>query len=73
MTELEHVIKHGGLPAKRLLKTITRRGFGASILGGLAGAAASRLIRTPSVAAAGADFTVAIIPDPQFRADITMP
>ena len=44
MTELEYVIKHGGLTPKRLLKKITRRGFGASVLSGLAGAAASRLI-----------------------------
>ena len=32
MTELEYVIKHGGLAPKRLLKQITRRGFGASVL-----------------------------------------
>jgi len=57
------------LTPKRLLKKITRRGFGASVLGGLAGAAASRLIRIPATAAAaGADFTIAIIPDPQFLA-----
>jgi hypothetical protein len=68
MTELEYVIKHGGLTPKRLLKRITRRGFGVSLLSGLSGAAASRLIGTPSVAAAGADFTIAIIPDPQFLA-----
>jgi hypothetical protein len=68
MTELEYVIKHGGLTPKRLLKQITRRGFGASVLGGLAGAAVSRLVSAPSVAAAGADFTIAIIPDPQFLA-----
>jgi hypothetical protein len=73
MTELEYVIKHGGLTPKRLLKRITRRGFGASVLGGLAGAAASRLINTSSVAAqaeTGADFTIAIIPDPQYLADM---
>jgi hypothetical protein len=69
VTQLQYVIKHGGLTPKRLLKTITRRGFGASVLGGLTGAAASRLISTPSVAAAGADFTIAIIPDPQFLAE----
>jgi hypothetical protein len=69
MTQLQYVIKHGGLTPKRLLKTITRRGFGASVLGGITGAAASRLISTPSVAAAGADFTIAIIPDPQFLAE----
>jgi hypothetical protein len=72
MTELEYVIKHGGLAPKRLLKKISRRGFGASILGGLGGAAAWRLANTSSAAArgpAGADFTIAIIPDPQFLAD----
>src|ERR1700678_1589817 len=72
MTELEYVIKHGGLTPKRLLKKITRRGFGASVLTGIAGAAAARLIDTSSVAAqgdAGADFTIAIIPDPQYLAD----
>lgn len=81
MTELEYVIKHGGLTHKRLLKKITRRGFGVSVLGGLMGAAASRLISTPSVAVAsrlmstpsvavaGTDFTIAIIPDPQFLAE----
>jgi hypothetical protein len=69
MTELEYVIKHGGLTPKRLLKKITRRGFSASVLGGFTGAAASRLIGTPSVAAAGADFTIAIIPDPQYLAE----
>jgi hypothetical protein len=68
MTELEYAIKHGGLRPKRLLKRISRRGFGASILGGLTGAAASRIISPSSVAAASADFTVAIIPDPQFLA-----
>ena len=47
VTELEYVIKHGGLTPKRLLQKITRRGFGASVLGGLIGAAASRLISTP--------------------------
>jgi hypothetical protein len=73
MTELEYVIKHSGLTAKRLLKRITRRGFGASVLGGLTGAAAARLINTSSAAAqaeAGADFTIAIIPDPQYLADL---
>jgi len=73
MTELEYVLQHGGLTPKRLLKRITRRGFGASVLGGLTGAAASRLINTSSVAAqaeAVADFTIAIIPDPQYLADL---
>src|SRR5580658_3060746 len=69
MTELEYVIKHGGLTSKRLLKHVTRRGFGASVLTGLTGAAASHLISAPSVQAAGADFTIAIIPDPQFLAE----
>ncbi len=70
MTELEYVIKHGGLTPKRLLSRITRRGFGACVLGGLAGAAASRLMSAPPVgAASGADFTIAIIPDPQFLAE----
>ena len=71
MTELEYVIKHGGLTSKRLLKKISRRGFGASILGGLASMAASRLIGSPSVssAAAAPDFTIAIIPDPQWLAE----
>jgi hypothetical protein len=66
MTELEYLIKHGGLTPKRLLKKISRRGFGASILGGLASAAAPRLFGTQ--AAEGSDFTLAIIPDPQFQA-----
>ncbi len=81
MTELEYVIKHRGLTPKRLVKKITRREFGLSVLGSLVGAAASRLISTPSVAGApglmstspekvaGTDFTVAIIPDPQFLAE----
>src|SRR5580693_1261303 len=69
MTELEYVIKHGGLTPKRLLKRISRRGFGASVLTCLAGAAASRVITPHSVAAASADFTIAIIPDPQFLAE----
>jgi len=68
MTELEYVIKHQGLTPKRLLKKITRRGFGVSVLRGLAGAAATSLITTPSLAAEGADFTIAIIPDPQYLA-----
>ena len=72
MTELDYLIKHGGLTPKRLLKRITRRGFGVSVLGGLAGAGVSRFISpSPVMAAAnaGADFTIAIIPDPQFLAD----
>jgi hypothetical protein len=51
------------------VQRITRRGFGAAVLGGLAGAAASRLVRTPSAAAtSGTNFTIATIPDPQFLA-----
>src|ERR1700689_4321603 len=79
MTELEYLLKHGGLTPKRLLQRITRRGFGMSVLGGLAGVAASRLMSTPSVAiasrlidppsAVAPDFTIAIIPDPQFLAE----
>lgn len=69
MTALQYVIKHGGLAPKRLLKKITRRGFGASVLSGVTAAAASRLIATPSTEAVGADFTIAIIPDPQYLAE----
>src|SRR5580692_5834015 len=69
MKELEYVIKHGGLTPKTLLNKITRRGFGASVLGALAGASVSRLVGTPSVEAARADFTIAIIPDPQYLAE----
>ncbi|MFZ0795479.1 MAG: hypothetical protein WAM65_17065 [Candidatus Korobacteraceae bacterium] len=78
MTELEYVIKHGGLTPKRLLAKMTRRGFGATVLGGLAGMAASRLLDTPVAlasrligpsSAAASDFTIAIIPDPQFLAE----
>jgi hypothetical protein len=69
VTELEYLLKHGGLTPKRLLQKITRRGFGVSVLGGLIAAAASRLMSTPSPAVAGTDFTIAIIPDPQFLAE----
>jgi hypothetical protein len=69
MTELDYVIKHGGLTPQKLLKKFTRRGFGATVLGGFAGAAASRLLAMPAAAAAGADFTIAIIPDPQYLAE----
>src|SRR5580700_11564207 len=69
MTELEYVIGHGGFTPKRLLKQISRRGFGASILGSLAGAAASRLKGEPLERETGAEFTIAIIPDPQFLAE----
>jgi hypothetical protein len=69
MTELEYAIRHGGLTPNRLLTKITRRGFGASILSGLAGVAASRPISETWRAAAESDFTIAIIPDPQFLAE----
>ncbi len=62
------MIKHGGLTPRRPLTKISRRRFEGSILGGLVGTAASRLIGIPSVKAAGSDFTIAIIPDPQFLA-----
>jgi hypothetical protein len=68
VTELEYAIRHGGLTPKRLLKRVNRRGFGACVLGGLAGLAASKLGSAP-LAAPGADFTIAIIPDPQFLAE----
>jgi hypothetical protein len=69
MTELEYAIKHGELTPKRLLKKITRREFGVTLLGGVIGATASRFVNIPSVAAASADFTIAIIPDPQYLAE----
>jgi hypothetical protein len=69
MTDLQYAIKNGGLAPRQLLRKISRRGFGAAVLGGLAGAAASHLTGAPSVEAAGADFTIAIIPDPQFLAE----
>lgn len=68
MTELDYAIKHGGLTPKRLLKSISRRDFGVTVLGGLVGTAASRLINIPSAEAAANDFTIAIIPDPQYLA-----
>ena len=68
MTELEYAIKHDGLTPKRLLKSISRRDFGVTVLGGLAGTAASRFINIPSAEAAANDFTIAIIPDPQYLA-----
>lgn len=72
MTELEYITKHRGLTPKRVSKTVTRRSFGACILSGLTGAAASNLVSARSVAAAGADFTLAIIPDPQYLAQTCM-
>ncbi len=67
MTALEYTLKHGGLPPKRLLRSVTRRGFSTSLLGGAASAVASHLI--PPAMAAGPDFTIAIIPDPQYLAE----
>jgi hypothetical protein len=64
MTELEYAIRHGGLTPKRLLKKITRRGFGVSVLSGIIGTRAAA-----AAGAAGADFTIAIIPDPQYLAE----
>jgi hypothetical protein len=69
VTELEYAIRHGGLTPKRLLKSISRRDFGLTVLGGLAATATSRFIEIPSAAAAANDFTIAIIPDPQFLAE----
>jgi hypothetical protein len=69
MKELEYVIKNGGLTPKSLLKKISRRGFGASLLGGLAGTAASCLSGSPPVPPTARDFTIAIIPDPQYLAE----
>lgn len=54
---------------KQLLKNITRREFETSIIGGIIGAAASHLMPTPLAAAAGDDFTIAIVPDPQYLAE----
>ena len=67
--ELESAIRSGGLAPQRLLRKITRREFGVSVLGGVIGTAASRLIGAPSAAAAGRDFTLVIIPDPQYLAE----
>lgn len=69
MSQLDHVIEHGGLTPKRTLRRITRRDFGISVLGTLVGAAVSRMIRIPSVEGAVRDFTIAIIPDPQGLAE----
>jgi hypothetical protein len=68
MTELEYAIKHGGLSPKQLIRKISRRGFGATLLKSVAGAAAGSLLTNPAFAVEGADFTIAIIPDPQFLA-----
>jgi len=69
MTELEYAVKNGGLAPKQLLRKISRREFSVSVLGGLVGAAASRLISSSSAEAAARDFTIAIIPDPQYLAE----
>ena len=69
MTELEYVIRHGGLTPKKILKKISRRGFGAAVLGGIAGATASRVAGAYTADAAAPDFTIAIIPDPQYLAE----
>jgi len=61
MTELEYRIKHGGFTPKQILKGISRRHFNAALLGGLAATQLSRPLR----ATPGADFTLAVIPDPQ--------
>jgi hypothetical protein len=68
MTELQYLIKHVGLTPKELLR-VTRRGLGASILSGFTGTAAARLIDASPKHAAGTDFTIAIIPDPQYLAE----
>jgi hypothetical protein len=65
MSQLNHVIERGRLTPERISRRITRRGFGMLVLGGLVGAAASRMLRVPSVDAGAPDFTIAIIPDPQ--------
>jgi hypothetical protein len=69
MTELEYAIKNGGLTPKRVLRAITRRGFTARVLGGLNSTAAARLIHAPAARRPGNDFTIAIIPDPQYLAE----
>ena len=68
MTELTYQAERRGVAIKRFVKNITRRGFVASVLGGLSGRGVSSLIGTSSQASAGADFTIAIIPDPQYLA-----
>jgi hypothetical protein len=68
MSELEYLIKHGGLTPKQLLRKITRRGFSASVLSSLVGAASSRIAGAGPAPKPGADFTIAIIPDPQYLA-----
>ena len=66
LTDLEYTIRNGGLTPKKLLSRVSRRGFGASLLGGIA---ASRVARAGWPAAPTPDFTIAIIPDPQFLAE----
>ena len=65
MLQLDHLVKNGGATPTRILRRITRRDFGVSVLGGLVGAAVSRMIPISSMAAAAPDFTIAIISDPQ--------
>lgn len=74
MDKLDYAIKHGGSPPKRLLQQITRRRFGAAVLGGLAGATALDICgaRGPVENTSGNSrppFTIAIIPDPQYLAE----
>lgn len=67
MTTLEYAVKHGGLTQKRMLRTVTRRGFSASLLAGAVDAVGPHLIS--SVMPRGSDFSIAIIPDPQYLAE----
>jgi hypothetical protein len=69
VTKLENTIRNGGLVPRALLSKVTRREFGVSIVGGLVGAATSRLFDNSLADAAGRDFTIAIIPDPQHLAE----
>jgi hypothetical protein len=65
MWQWDHLVKDGGATPARMLQRITRRDFGISVLGGLVGAAASRMMPISAMAAVPPDFTIAIIPDPQ--------
>ena len=69
MTKSEYATRSGKLAYKPLLRTISRREFGVSMVGGLVGAATFRLLDISSADAAGRDFTIAIIPDPQYLAE----
>jgi hypothetical protein len=62
-------VVNGTATSQGLLRQLTRREFGVSILGGIAGAATSRLLDASSITDAGRDFTIAIIPDPQYLAE----